>query len=399
MNIKMIKSATLLLFSLFAMSTASSQTYTAQRLNNGEPIITKDMFLDLGASNKEGRNINGATMVRLPDWLPPAKRVHPEAAYYLYFGHHGGRYIRMAWSSSPTGPFTLYQVGDGVPVGDRGVLDMGAEDVLPAEANPTYRVKGHISSPEVLVDDVNQRFVLFFHGIGRGGIGTFAQYTMPALSPDGLEFEVLASSPGSSYFRVFHAHGQAYAFGNGCTLFRAPEGALGYEDRAIIAPEDFPLYQRHYWDELEEFRQKMEGPWSKKLKIGPPKEPEDVGKGLDYEIRHCGILPMEENRFQLFYTVKKNPEDPPERIFMSHLDATDPDWRNWTMSPAEEILRTEKVWEGADLPIEPSRKGGGTNKHELRDPYPFRDEDGTLYLYYSGRGETAIGVARLTPQL
>ncbi len=395
-----LPSLQLLLLLAFMPNITSAESYRVERLNGGEPIITAEMFAEAGATDREGRNINGATMIRLPDWLPREERAHPAAEYYLYFGHHGGRYIRMAWSATPIGPFTLYQVGEGVPMGDRGVLDMGDSNELEATTNSTYRVGGHISSPEVLVDDENRRFVLYFHGVGRGGIGTSPQYTMTAVSSNGLEFgdNILPCSPGNAYFRVFHAHGQAYAFGNGCTLWKAPEGTIGTDDQAIVAPEDFPLYERHYWDLLKEFREKIEGEWAVKMKVGIPKPPEEVYQGNDYEIRHCGVLPMGSNRFQVFYTVKKNPEDPPERIFMSELDATDPDWQNWTMSAAEEILQPEKEWEGADLPIEVSGKGGGTNKHELRDPYPFRDSDGSIYLYYSGRGEDAIGVARLSPR-
>ena len=33
---------------------------------------------------------------------------------------------------------------------------------------------------------------------------------------------------------------------------------------------------------------------------------------------------------------------------------------------------------------------------QLRDPYVFEDDDGSLYLFYVGGGEQAIGVARLT---
>ena len=32
---------------------------------------------------------------------------------------------------------------------------------------------------------------------------------------------------------------------------------------------------------------------------------------------------------------------------------------------------------------------------QLRDPYIFEDDDGQVYLFYSGAGEEAIGFARL----
>jgi len=371
---------------------AMSQTYQVERLNNGEPIITAEMFAELGATEREGRSINGATLVKLPEWLAEEDRADSSAEYYLYFAHHGGHYIRMAWATDPVGPFTLYRVGEEIPVGSRGVLDMGEDRLIQAAEH--YQFKLHIASPEVLVDDEKRRFVMYFHGVGEGGVA--GQYSMPAVSVDGLDFRdgLQPCAATSSYFRAFHVNGQAYAFGNGCSLYRAPEGARATHDIAIRPPEDFrPGY---YWKELKEFRNKIEGEWAEKLKVGKPKPPENVGRD-DFQIRHCALLPVGQNRFHLFYTVKMNPIDPPERIFMSHFDASDPDWRNWTLSPAEEILRPEREWEGAGEELKASRFGGGRGKNELRDPYVFRDTDDTLYLYYSGSGEGAIGVARLTP--
>lgn len=361
-------------------SISHAQTYEVERLNEGEPIISEEMFEQVGATEREGQNINGATLVKLPAWLPPERRADPSAQYYLYFAHHGGRYIRMAWAASPAGPFTLYRVGAGVPVGSRGVLDMGEGRLV--KAADSYRFKGHIASPEVLIDDENQRFVMYFHGVGEGGVA--GQYSMPAVSPDGLDFNggLQPCAAGTSYFRIFHVNGQAYAFANGCRLFRAPAGTKATDDRAMNPPDDFPT--GYYWKELPDFREKIEGEWAEKLLVGH-------GPG---QIRHCAILPVGENRFHLFYSVKK--DHPPERILMTKFDATDPDWRKWTLSAAEEILRPERAWEGVNEPVENSRKGGGTGLHQLRDPYVFRDLDGTLYLYYSGSGEEAIGVAKLS---
>jgi hypothetical protein len=356
--------------------------YIVKRLNGGKPIITKEMFDALGATDREGGSINGATMVRLPDWLAPEDRADPSARYYLYFAHHGGHYIRMAWSEKPTGPFTLYRVGSHIPVGTRGVLDMGEDRLI--EAAEHYGFKLHIASPEVLVDDENRRFVMYFHGVGDGGVA--GQYSMPAVSDAGLDFSdgLQPCAAGISYFRVFHVHGQAYAFANACKTFRAPEGTRATDDLAINPPEDHPI--GFYWDWLKEFREeKIEGIWAEKLGITDP----------EGNIRHHSLLKVDENRFQLFYTVKE--ANPPERIFMTEFDATDPDWRDWTFSAAEEIMRPRLDWEGVNRPIKVSRSGGGSG-HELRDPYIFRDDDGTLYLYYSGQGEDAIGVAQLIPR-
>ena len=40
--------------------------------------------------------------------------------------------------------------------------------------------------------------------------------------------------------------------------------------------------------------------------------------------------------------------------------------------------------------------GDAVGVNQLRDPYIFEDRDGSLYLYYSGQGEDAIGVAAVS---
>ena len=58
-------------------------------------------------------------------------------------------------------------------------------------------------------------------------------------------------------------------------------------------------------------------------------------------------------------------------------------------------MRPERAWEGARLPIEPSR-GGAINVpvNQLRDPAIF-EEDGRIYLLYATAGERGIGLAEV----
>ena len=102
---------------------------TVTRLNNNQPIISGKMFLDIDPKlTHEAGNINGPSLVRIPDWVPAEKRAHPSAKYYLYFASHSDVYIRMAWATQVEGPYTLYNthadpnLEDGMP--GRGVLDM-----------------------------------------------------------------------------------------------------------------------------------------------------------------------------------------------------------------------------------------------------------------------------------
>jgi len=90
--------------------------------------------------------------------------------------------------------------------------------------------------------------------------------------------------------------------------------------------------------------------------------------------------------------------DAPERIYHSAIDLR-ADWHDWTESPPVEILRPERPWEGADAPLEPSvRSTAHGHMNQLRDPAIF-EEDGRIYLLYSGAGERGIGLAEvhLTP--
>lgn len=117
---------------LGSYNSAQGQTnspYEVIRINNSQPIINQDMFDDVGAKS-EGNNINGPSLIRVPDWISPSDRAHPSAVYYLYFGHHSGDYIRMAWAEKITGPWHLYQIGSNISVGDRGVLDNNDQDII-----------------------------------------------------------------------------------------------------------------------------------------------------------------------------------------------------------------------------------------------------------------------------
>ena len=68
----------------------------------------------------------------MPEWLP-----NPLGRYYLYFAHHQGAFIRLAYADELTGPWTVYAPG-----------------TLRLEQTPCYR---HIASPDLHVDEENRR--------------------------------------------------------------------------------------------------------------------------------------------------------------------------------------------------------------------------------------------------
>ena len=84
----------------------------------------------------------------------------------------------------------------------------------------------------------------------------------------------------------------------------------------------------------------------------------------------------------------------PERILLSTIDLAG-DWHAWRESAPVEILRPERVWEGAAAPVQPSlRSTAYGTVNQLRDPAILEDE-GRTYLLYAVAGESGIAAAEL----
>ena len=62
---------------------AEDETFIITRLISGQPIITEAMFEALGATTYESYNINGPSVIRVPDWIAPGNRADPNATYYI----------------------------------------------------------------------------------------------------------------------------------------------------------------------------------------------------------------------------------------------------------------------------------------------------------------------------
>ena len=100
------------------------------------PIITSEMGHGIGG------NINGPSLIKAPDWLP-----NPLGKYYLYFSHHRGTYIRMAYADRLEGPWTIYE---------HGVLHL--EETI---------CRDHIASPDVHIDDEKREIRMYFPRAGN----------------------------------------------------------------------------------------------------------------------------------------------------------------------------------------------------------------------------------------
>lgn len=89
--------------------------------------------------------------------------------------------------------------------------------------------------------------------------------------------------------------------------------------------------------------------------------------------------------------------DAPESILYSRAALSAPDWDDWRATAPVEVMRPRLPWEGSELPPPSSLRGEiDVASHDLRDSYLLLDSDGSMYLYYVGGGEKAIGVATLT---
>ena len=83
-----------------AVEARAYDSIQAVRLD-GNPILDPDLDPTLTD------NINGPSLIRVPDWVP-----EPLGRYYLYFAsHQGGQYIRLAYADQLSGPWAVYPPG------------------------------------------------------------------------------------------------------------------------------------------------------------------------------------------------------------------------------------------------------------------------------------------------
>ena len=359
----------------------TNSPYEVIRINNSQPIIDQRLFAELGVE-EEGENVNGPSLIRIPDWISPENRANRSAVYYLYFGHHTGDYIRMAWAENITGPWHLYQVGSNVTRGNRGVLDNGGRDI--DVGNNIVIEENHLASPDVHVDDENQRIILYFHSGSSSffnGNEMNGQYTWVATSPYGLDFNnrIEPVRLSTSYVRVFEHGNELYAFDNSSSPKRALDADNPWEP-----PSNY--YSGATLSNLWDVRS---GNFTQ--------EPIEQNLGLsraELRVRHTAVRVVGDE-LQVFYTRRG---DSPERVMMSTVDLNVGDWENWEFSyPPAQLLTATSGWEGGQFEPEPSEAATAPEDvNQLRDPFVFEDRDGSLYLLYAGNGENGLGIAALS---
>jgi len=187
-----------------SLSNSDSNWHLERSQNN--PIIPHDIS---GISPEWGySNVNGPSVVRVPEWLDS-----PLGQYYMYFAHHRGSYIRLAYSNSVEGPWT---------VKEGGVFDLADSPGI-----------DHIASPDVLVDHEQQVIRMFYHS--TDDTTTWNQNTYLATSNDGLSFDGTNDVLGPPYLRAFQVDNEWWAIskvrgGPGGVLLRSESADGPFEE-------------------------------------------------------------------------------------------------------------------------------------------------------------------------
>ena len=170
--------------------------------------------------------------------------------------------------------------------------------------------------------------------------------TRVATSSDGINFKAKKKIVGWPYFRKFTYKGDDYAI--------SMPGVI-YKNNGDI--EDFTI----------------------------------INQVMVEDTRHSAVM-VYQDQLLVFHTRKG---DKPERILLSIIDLSLPT-NNWNASKPIEVLKPEKVWEGAFLPNYKSVESAiNIPVNQLRDPAIFSEDDKN-YLLYSLRGENGIGIVEFS---
>ena len=329
----------------------TAAAYHVVRIGNG-PIISP------ATDPSVGHNIQGPSLVRVPDWVP-----NRLGRYYLYFADHKGAYIRLAYADRLEGPWKIHQPGalnltdtpfphTPPPFTDQQMADYRARaksagldlDQFPDLAKEM--TTPHVASPDVHIDEANKRFVMYYHGLEA-----FAQQvTRVATSTDGINFTSGEEVVGRTYWRAFPHDGQTYALAMPGVFYRSANPLSGFAQGPTLFNPD---------------------------------------------MRHSAVFQRGKTLYVVWTQVAA---DPPERLLLSTIDISGP-WETWKESAPVEILRPEKDWEGANLPLAKSARSFAPGPvNQLRDPAIY-EEDGRIYLLYAVQGESGIALAELKPDM
>ena len=301
-------------------------------------------------------NINGPSLIHIPENVP-----NRLGKFYLYFAHHKGKCIRMAYSDHVEGPYTLYGPGTlhlkdslyttTVPIVSQDVK-FAADVAFGVEKSKVdVGLEPHIASPDVHYDSETKMFRMYYHGLCGNEISKFAgmQLSRVATSIDGINWKAYTEEIIKTvYLRTFKFRDEIYGLGMPGRFFCSENGISNWKRCSSYA-----------------------------------------FKNIGMCFRHCAVHLIEEK--SLLYVFFSRAGDCPERLLLSIVNLKSNDWTEWEATDPIDILKAEEEWEGSMEDVEYSMRGAvsGLN-NQLRDPFIFSYDDKT-YLLYSIGGEFGIG--------
>ena len=280
-------------------------------------------IIQLESGNDLGKNINGPSLIKVPDWIK-----NPLGKYYLYFAHHKGTYIRLAYSDQLSGPWRVY---------DPGSLHL---------KDSFY--KNHIASPDVHVDNSSKQIRMYYHGVEISSINSLhsalnVQSSKVCISSDGIDFKAFPETLGHPYLRVFKWDNYFYAIGMPGVIYRSKDGITNFEKGPTL---------------------------------------------FDKNMRHCAVR-LDGNSIQVFYS---KAGDCPERIYVSLINLTPDwlSWRQ--SDPVVLIKPEKNYEGANIKMVPSERGAVMEKVHQLRDPAIFIEGSESYLLYsVAGEQGIAIG--------
>ncbi|MDF7822656.1 hypothetical protein P4B35_01420 [Pontiellaceae bacterium B12227] len=410
------------------------------------------------ADQSTGRSAN-ASVLRVPEWIPPAQRAATNANYYMYYGAHTAAYIQMKWAETLEGPWTEFNLG-GTYNGQarRGVFD--------TDADATREDYDHVFSPDVHADDVSQQIVMYYHGENQPSTTTLTtdQYVpqqhknFVATSAWGLNFndpDEAGGDPGHGpvevtfdgitrevclgdvYQRVFQYNGNYYSLSKRAIMGMASNPADPWappaDDLETSTAEPFqmawtqestpsdlwindanPGGQSSYFSPAatflasSEFENHPNNPHpGRRIYSGS----QDDGLRLN----HCSLnLLPEEEQLEIFFYVRANSAtDLYDDVYRIVLDLSNPDFEQWTVATnSDGLYMFDVVVTDDEITAAVQAANPGADPDDYADPNSmgmgavFVDDDAKYLFctYYSaanggssGTSEGQITAIRLFP--
>lgn len=406
--------------------TIAGTVYDFELLNDGAVIAS------------EGNDTAFPSVIRVPSWIATQDRPDPAANYYMYYGNHSGHYIRMKWAEALDGPWTEYDLGGTFNgINRRGVFD--------SEADVTRETFDHMSAPDVHVDDVNQRIVMYYHGQNQPSTTTSGGTRVPRKH----ESFVTTSGTGLNFNDPLHAGGESEHGPVTVTVdditrdiwigedyqraFQKGEDWYSVGKRAIInaSPDPVDLWMPLAGDPFGEAWAREDTPsdlWTNDADPGGqddyhspgatflassefanhPRNPipgsRVLSNGNDERLNHVSVNLVAPDALEVFFYVREANSSEPDRyddIYRIVLDISDSDFQNWEIARDSEgqamfdvVLTAEELYEAVEL-----THGSGFDPNEFADPislgdtYIFVDDDDSKYLFLS-YVSTALGGAQ-----